>query len=58
MHEGVAFATPAQLRHREPQAVTVVAGTQLPPQKLVFGGQVHWLRIGSQICPPEQLVFV
>jgi hypothetical protein len=55
---GVALATPAQFRQREPHAVTVVAGTQLPPQRLVVGGHVHWLRIGSQICPPEQLVFV
>ena len=46
---GVAFATPAQFRQREPHAVTVVGGTQLPPQRFVLAGHTHWLRLGSQI---------
>lgn len=57
-HVGVALGIPAQFRHREPHAVTVVGGTQLPPQKLVLAGHTHWLRVVSQICPPEQFVFV
>jgi hypothetical protein len=58
VHEGVALATPAQLRHRLPQAVMVSAGTQLPPHELVFAGQVQRLREVSQICPFPQFEFV
>ena len=58
VHEGVAFATPAQLRHRVPQAVSVSAGTQLPPQELVFDGHAQALREVSQIWPLPQFEFV
>lgn len=52
------MATPAQLRHRLPQAVMVSVGTQLPPHELVFAGQVQRLREVSQICPFPQFEFV
>lgn len=58
VQDGVAFATPAQLRHRLPHAVMVSAGTQLPPHVLVFAGQVQRLREVSQICPLPQFEFV
>jgi hypothetical protein len=56
VHAGTEFGTDAQLRQLEPQAVTVSVGTQLPPHRFVFGGQVQVLRLVSQICPPAQCV--
>lgn len=56
VHAGIELATDAQLRQLAPHAVTVVAGTQLPPQRLAFAGQVQVFRMVSQICPPAQCV--
>jgi hypothetical protein len=44
---GTAFAPAAAVhdRQREPQAVTVLFGTQLPPHSVVFCGQTHRVRL-------------
>jgi hypothetical protein len=57
---GMALGPPApeQSMHRAPQAVTVVEGTQLPPQRVVVGGQLHRFRDTSHSCPPLQLALL
>jgi hypothetical protein len=58
VHEGTAFGppTPVQSTQREPHAVTVVTGMQLPPHSVVLGGQAQRLRDRSHSWPPPQLL--